>query len=77
MEQAYFPGKICDRIQDLMKFNKVPQTELAACVGEVENSLSHFISGKTDKPGGENIIRIARVFVVGSAVVVLRASFWR
>ena len=73
MEYSYLPGKICDRIQGLMKFNKVTQIELAACVGVSESSLSHVFSSKTGKLGDENIIRIARVFVVGAAVVVLRA----
>ena len=63
MEQTYLPGKIRDRIQDLMKANKVTQAELAARIGCSESMLSRFISGKTDKLGDENIIRIARVFM--------------
>ena len=54
MEQTYLPGKIRERIQDLMKSNKVMQAELAARIGVSESSLSRFISGKTDKLGGEN-----------------------
>ena len=64
MEQTYLPGKIRDRIQDLMKSRKVTQAELATRIGVSESSLSRFISGKTDKLGDENIIRIARVFNV-------------
>ena len=30
MDQVYLPGKIRDRIQDLMKSRKVTQAELAA-----------------------------------------------
>ena len=66
MEQTYLPGKIRDRIQDLMKSRKVTQAELATRIGVSESSLSRFISGKTDKLGDENIIRIARVFNVST-----------
>ena len=65
-ENVYLPGKIRDRIQDLMKANKVTQAELAARIGCSESMLSRFISGKTDKLGDENIIRIARVFNVST-----------
>ena len=57
-ENIYLPGKIRDRIQDLMKSRKVTQAELATCIGVSESSLSRFISGKTDKLGDENIIRM-------------------
>ena len=66
MDQTYLPGKIRDRIQDLMKSRKVTQAELATRIGVSESSLSRFISGKTDKLGDENIIRIARVFNVST-----------
>ena len=33
MDQVYLPGKIRDRIQDLMKPRKVTQAELAAKIG--------------------------------------------
>ena len=65
MDQVYLPGKIRDRIQDLMKSRKVTQAELAAKIGCSESALSRFISGKTDKLGDESIIRIARAFEVG------------
>ena len=65
-ENVYLPGKIRDRIQDLMKANKVTQAELAARIGCSESMLSRFISGKTDKLGDENIIRIARMFNVST-----------
>lgn len=60
------PGKIRNRIQDLMKSRKVTQAELATHIGVSERSLRRFISGKTDKLGDENIIRIARVFNVSA-----------
>ena len=66
MEQVFLQGKIRDRIQDLMKSHKVTQAELAARIGCSESLLSRFISGKTDKLGDENIIRIARVFNVST-----------
>jgi len=62
MEQTYLPGKIRDRIQDLMKSRKVTQAELATRIGCSESSLSRFISGKTDKLGDENIIRITVMY---------------
>ena len=58
MEQTYLPGEIRDRIQNLMKSRKVTQAELATRIGWSESSLSRFISGKTDKLGDENIIRM-------------------
>ena len=66
MEQGYLTGKIRDRIQDLKKSRKVTQAELAARIGCSESMLSRFISGKTDKLGDENIIRIARMFNVST-----------
>ena len=65
-ETVYLPGKIRDRIQDLMKSRKVTQAELAAKIGCSESALSRFISGKTDKLGDESIIRIARAFEVST-----------
>ncbi|MCC8091492.1 MAG: helix-turn-helix transcriptional regulator [Oscillospiraceae bacterium] len=66
MEQVFLPGKVHDRIQDLMKSQKITQAELATRIGCSESMLSRFISGKTDKLGDENIIRIARVFRVST-----------
>ena len=66
MEQTYLPGKIRDRIKDLMKSQKITQAVLAVRIGVSESSLSRFISGQTDKLGDENIIRIARVFNVST-----------
>ena len=65
-ETVYLPGKIRDRIQDLMKSRKVTQAELATKIGCSESSLSRFISGKTDKLGDESIIRIAKAFNVST-----------
>ena len=65
-ESVFLPAAVRDRIWDLLKERKVTQAELAARVGCSESSLSRFISGKTDKLGDENIIRIARAFDVST-----------
>ena len=65
-ESVFLPAAVRDRIWDLLKERKVTQAELAARIGCSESSLSRFISGKTDKLGDENIIRIARVFNVST-----------
>lgn len=74
-ENVYPPGKIRNRIQDLMKSRKVTQAELATRIGCSESSLSRFISGKTDKLGDENIIRIARVFHISADFLLGEAKF--
>ena len=74
-ESVYLPGKIRDRIQDLMKSRKITQAELATRIGCSESSLSRFISGKTDKLGDENIIRIARVFHISADFLLGEAKF--
>ena len=65
-ESVFLPAAVRDRIWDLLKERKVTQAELAARIGWSESSLSRFISGKTDKLGDENIIRIARAFDVST-----------
>ena len=74
-ENVYPPGKIRNRIQDLMKSQKVTQAELATRIGVSERSLRRFISGKTDKLGDENIIRIARVFHISADFLLGEAKF--
>lgn len=74
-ENVYPPGKIRNRIQDLMKSRKVTQAELATRIGVSERSLRRFISGKTDKLGDENIIRIARVFHISADSLLGEAKF--
>ena len=74
-ENVYPPGKIRNRIQDLMKSRKVTQAELATCIGVSERSLRRFISGKTDKLEDENIIRIARVFHISADSLLGEAKF--
>lgn len=65
-ESVFLPAAVRDRIWDLLKERKVTQAELATRIGCSESSLSRFISGKTDKLGDENIIRIARAFDVST-----------
>lgn len=65
-ESVFLPAAVRDRIWDLLKERKVTQAELAARIGCSESSLSRFISGKTDKLGNENIIRIAKAFNVST-----------
>lgn len=66
MENAFLPGTVRDRIADLMKYHKVSQTDLALKIGCGDSLISRFLTGKTDKIGDENIIRIARVFNVST-----------
>ena len=66
MEKTFLPGDVRQRLTDLMKDQKVTQTELARKIGCGDSVLSRFISGQTDKLSNENIIRIARVFNVST-----------
>ena len=65
-ESVFLPAAVRDRIWDLLKERKVTQAELATRIGCSESALSRFISGKTDKLGDENIIRIAKAFNVST-----------
>lgn len=66
MENVFLPGTVRQRLADLMKYHKVSQTDLALKIGCGDSLLSRFLTGKTDKIGDENIIRIARVFNVST-----------
>ena len=66
MENTFLPGTVRERLADLMKYHKVSQTDLALKIGCGHSLLSRFLTGKTDKIGDENIIRIARVFNVST-----------
>lgn len=66
MENTFLPGTVRERIADLMKYHKVSQTDLALKIGCGDSLLSRFLTGKTDKLGDENIIRIARAFNVST-----------
>ena len=58
-----------------LKSRKDTQAELASRFGVSERSLRRFISGKIDKLGDENIIRIARVFHVSADFLLGEAKF--
>lgn len=66
MENTFLPGTVRERIADLMKYYKVSQTDLALKIGCGDSLLSRFLTGKTDKLGDENIIRIAKAFNVST-----------
>lgn len=66
MTNTFLPGTVRDRIADLMKYYKVSQTDLALKIGCGDSLLSRFLTGKTDKLGDKNIIRIARAFNVST-----------
>lgn len=66
MTNTFLPGTVWDRIADLMKYYKVSQTDLALKIGCGDSLLSRFLTGKTDKLGDKNIIRIARAFNVST-----------
>ena len=66
MENTFLPGTVRQRLADLMKYHKVSQTDLALKIGCGDSLLSRFLTGKTDKIGDENIIRIARAFNVST-----------
>ena len=46
MEQTWLPGKIRDRIRDLMKERGLTQAELALRIGTTESRLSRFQIGR-------------------------------
>ncbi len=66
MGKEYLPGKIRERIVDLMKEQKITQKELAAKVKMSPSTLSRFLSGKTNKLKDEYITEIAKEFRVST-----------
>ena len=62
MPQAYLPGDTRQRIQDLIKNQKITQAELAEKVGLSESTLSRFLQGKTKNLGDGYIIKIEKLF---------------
>ncbi len=65
-QQNYLPGNTRERLQDLIKREKMTQAQLSKRIDGAESTLSRFISGKTDKLSDENITRIAKVFNVST-----------
>ena len=75
MEQAYLPGTVRHRIQELIKERKITQAELAAEIGMAESSLSRFLSEKADKIGDEYIIKIADFLGVSTDFILGQTAF--
>ena len=75
MEQAYLPGTVRQRIQELIKERKITQAELAAKIGMTESTLSRFLSEKTDKIGDEYIIKIADFLGVSTDFILGQTAF--
>ena len=75
MEQAYLPGTVRQRIQELIKERKITQAELAAEIGMAESSLSRFLSEKTDKIGDEYIIKVADFLGVSTDFILGQTAF--
>ena len=75
MEQAYLPGTVRQRIQELIKERKITQAELAVEIGMAESSLSRFLSEKTDKIGDEYIIKIADFLEVSTDFILGQTDF--
>ena len=75
MDQAYLPGTVRHRIQELIKELKITQAELAAEIGMAESSLSRFLSEKTDKIGDEYIIKIADFLGVSTDFILGQTAF--
>ena len=74
MEQVYLPGKIRDRLQDLLKSRKITQAELAARSGCMKSLISRFISGKTEKLSDDNLNRIAQALNVSTDFLLGKAT---
>ena len=75
MEQAYLPGTVRQRIQELIRGRKITQAELAAEIGMAESTLSRFLSEKTDKIGDEYIIKIADFLGVSTDFILGQTDF--
>lgn len=66
MTQTFLPGNTRQRIQDLIRDNKMTQADLAKKIGLSESTLSRFLQGKTRNLGDGYIIKIAKIFHVST-----------
>jgi len=66
MSDTYLPGDTRQRIQDLIKYKKITQAELAEKIGLSNSALSRYLQGKTKDLGDGFIIRIAKFFDVST-----------
>ena len=64
MSNTYLPGDTRQRIQDLIKYKKITQAELAERVGLSSSTLSRYLQGRTTNLGDGFTIRIAEYFDV-------------
>ena len=60
MSDTYLPGDTRQRIQDLIKYKKITQAELAEKIGLSNSALSRYLQGRTKDLGDGFIIRIAK-----------------
>ena len=66
MEPVFLPGDLRTRIVDLMKYHKISQADLAVKIGITESTLNRFLTGKVEKLGHEQVLRLARTFQVST-----------
>ena len=66
MEPVFLPGDLRTRIVDLMKYHKISQADLAVKIGVTESTLNRFLTGKVEKLGHEQVLRLARTFQVST-----------
>lgn len=62
MEPVFLPGDLRTRIVDLMKYHKISQADLAVKISVTESTLNRFLTGKVEKLGHEQVLRLARTF---------------
>ena len=66
MEPVFLPGDLRTRIVDLMKYHKISQADVAVKIGVTESTLNRFLTGKVEKLGHEQVLRLARTFQVST-----------
>ena len=66
MEPVFLPGDLRTRIVDLMKYHKISQADLAVKISVTESTLNRFLTGKVEKLGHEQVLRLARTFQVST-----------
>lgn len=66
MEPVFLPGNLQTRIVDLMKYHKISQADLAVKIGITESTLNRFLTGKVEKLGHEQVLRLARIFQIST-----------
>lgn len=59
MQEKWLPGTLRDRIRDLCRSKSITQTELAQALSIGKNTLSLFMTEKTNKLSSEYVVAIA------------------